>query len=693
MLRLLLPLIVGIFLADACWPFFTPAIFQVCFIAFGLSLSSLLGIAFLRRGFFRELFAPLLYICLGLIGFGLTALALHKASFSFTDRQEGYAVLIMQTPEEKERSILCKSVIEAHFTVEGEMLADETHGKTFLLYLAKDFSSLQLRKGDRLLVYARLSPASNNGIPKEFDYPRYLLHQGVSGTAYVAGGNWEKVGHTDDNSWLNKLQQFRNRVTERYADLGFKGDELAILSALTVGEKSDLSEDIKEIYSIAGSSHVLAISGLHLGLIYAILWFLFTPLWHANRRLRVPLTFAILASLWLYAAMVGFPASLVRSAIMFSLIGISSLMVEKPHSFNTLATAAFLMLLVRPIWLFEVGFQMSFAAVFAIVWLQPKLSALIPVKNRMLRWIRDLLSLSIAAQVGVAPIIMYYFHRFSVHFLLSNLFIVPMVTLVMYVAVLMLLLTPFPLIQQQVAYGLNVLLKVQNAGLECISSLPMASIDRIWIDRMEVVGCYLLVWLVYRFVRQRTAPRLIVALSVALLLFGYHVGAGYVRSPQRSIVFYNVRGCPAVHCIANARHSWIAASDSMQQVVRLCKQASPFWMWQRMSEPAVLTASSLESQVFQDNQIVAFAGVRIGLLNDNRWRYKESSHRIRLDYLYVSSGFQGRLEELLQLFDVGEVIIDSSLSDFYRNRLELACAERDIPVHRMSEEGILKFEL
>jgi len=377
MLRLLLPMMIGIGIADFTWPYL-PAVSPYFWIGiFAVLLAVLVVSSLSHKSLFRRLFALVFPICMGSLGFALTIMSLQKVSFPFPNEQEGYAVLIQETPEEKERSILCQSVIESHFSTQGEPLDDATHGKTFLLYLAKDSAAFLLKKGDRLLVHARLSPAVNNGIPEEFDYPRYLRHKGICGTAYVPSGRWERVGHHEDKSLMGKIQLFRERIIDRYVELGFEGDELAILSALTVGEKSDLSEDIKEVYSIAGSSHVLAISGLHLGLIYAILWFLFTPLWRVNRQLKVPLTFVILIFLWVFAAMVGFPTSVVRSVIMFSLIGLSTLLTEKPHSINTLATAAFLMLLVRPMWLFDVGFQMSFAAVFAIVWLQPWLSSLL----------------------------------------------------------------------------------------------------------------------------------------------------------------------------------------------------------------------------------------------------------------------------------------------------------------------------
>lgn len=147
------------------------------------------------------------------------------------------------------------------------------------------------------------------------------------------------------------------------------------------------------------------------------------------------------------------------------------------------------------------------------------------------------------------------------------------------------------------------------------------------------------------------------------------------------IVFYNVRGCPAVHLVSGLEESYIVASDSLQQVDQLIRQADPYWMRRNLAVPPVRTI---------ENQIVSFHGKRICLVNDDRWRKKASAQKLPIDYLYVSSGYRGTLEELCTLFNVHEVIVDSSLSDYYRERLERECREKHIPLRRMSSEGILE---
>ena len=674
LLRLLLPLMLGIVLADAFYQ--SLATFQGYLIGITLLSFILLFISLWR---FKGWFVLFLNLTVMGIGMLLTGRWLEKSHFPFSEESAAYQILIEEQPEEKPRSILCKSLL---LNGDSTLLA-EGLPKNFLFYLAKDSASFQLTKGDTLWVYAHLEPVTQSGIPDAFDYGRYLRRKGICGSAYVASGHWQLVGHQSSSSFMDRMEMVRERLKDRYRELGFQGDELALLTALTVGEKEELSEEIREVYSASGASHVLAISGLHIGLLYAILWMFFIP-WRKNRKLKVVSVFIVIGVLWAFAALTGFPISVVRSVIMFSLIGVSNLLQEKPHTLNTLSTAAFLMLLFRPLWLFEVGFQMSFAAVASIVVLHPKLSSLWEVNHRALRWICDLLSVSIAAQIGVAPIVAFYFHRFSVYFLLTNFWVIPMVSLVMYVAVFMLVLMPFPAIQQWVALLEMKLIHLQNTVLEEISQWPMATIDRIWLTIIEVFAWYVVVWFCYRFFQRHTAHRTLSALAGLLLLIGGHWGLSQYAAMRPSISFYNVRGCPAVHLVSDLDASWVVASDSLLQVDQLLKQVDPYWMHRQLAVPQVLTS---------DNQIVSFYGKRICLVNDDRWRRKSSSQKLPIDYLYISSGYRGTLEELVSLFDVQEVIVDASLSDFYRQRLEQECLEKRIPLHRLASEGIIEIPI
>lgn len=366
------------------------------------------------------------YLFLGGTGLCLMSWQQGKTAFPFSGKPAVYRVCIREHPEERERSILCRVVLLGE--VEQDAVTGCPRNHLFLAYFPKDSATATLRSGDELLVSTRLVPPANNDNPDEFDYARYLRRKGYSGTAYVADGHWRKTGHNASRTVSQVALDYRAKVVGLYRSLGFEADELAVLSALTVGDKEELSDDIVETYSVSGASHVLALSGLHIGFLYALLLFVLRPLWRRWRRLKPLLLLLLVLFLVSFAFFTGLSSSVVRSVVMFSLLAFAGLQPEKPLTLNTLAATAFLMLLCKPAWLFDVGFQLSFSAVTAIVLVQPKLYALWKVDNCFLRYLWGLMTVSVAAQLGTAPLVIVYFSRFSTHFLLTNLWVIPMVS-------------------------------------------------------------------------------------------------------------------------------------------------------------------------------------------------------------------------------------------------------------------------
>lgn len=688
LMRLLLPLVCGIVCADssqALRGLGAETLWVVCFLSCCLAGLSV----YLQRFWFGRLFPLFLYLSLFLLGATVTSRAWSKSDYAFSGTYETFWVRLVDQPQEKPRSVLCHSLLLERRDSSGIYPLE----KEFLLYLAKDSQSLALVKGDELLVHVRLAPPVLSGIPDEFDYPRYLYRKGICGTGYVPADSWRLTGHKMGQTWADRLGDVRRRLMERYRQLGFQGDELALLSALTVGVRDDLSDEVREVYSVTGAAHTLALSGLHIGVLYAVLWLLFSPLWRMYGKLKIPCMLVVVSLLWMFAALTGFPVSVVRSVAMFSLIGLSSLGHERPHTLNTLAAAAFFMLLFRPLWLFEAGFQMSFAAVACIALFYKRLAALLPMNGKLMRRLRDLFLISLCASVGVAPLIAFHFHRFSVYSLLTSLWVVPMLSLVIYGAVLMLLLTPFPEVQQWVAMGENFLLREQLHWLESVSRWPGATVDGIYLSLWEVGLFYAVVWCGWCFSKNRTARRFLLFLTFAFLLLAGRLPVFRPSMPAPGLAFYNVRDCAAVHCIGAGGTSWIASADTLQNTDRLKQLLRPHWLKTGLAEPVVLAGDFRSETVELENQIVTFSGKRICLLTDGRWRQKQAEHRLYVDFLYVSSGYRGMLEEVLELFEVGEVVLDASLTDFYRNRMQQSAKELDIPVHDLAEIGLLEVPL
>lgn len=649
----------------------------------------MLGICY--RYSFHRLYGAVVFLFLFCTGGTLVSRQLEQTQFAFTHRPSAYRVTLCESPEVKEHSILYRGRLEAE--VRNDTLAPYARNPEFLLYFPKDTAAYTLRRGDEVLVYTRLSPPANNGIPDEFDYARYLLRRGVSGTAYIAAGHWRVIGHQENRTLRQAASDYRQKVLSLYRRLGFRGDELAVLSALTVGDKEELDEEMFETYSVAGAAHVLAISGLHVGCLYMLLFFPFSLLWKRWRWTKPGLLLLIILLLWSFAFFTGLSPSVVRSVTMGSLLALSAFQSEKLLTMNTLAVTAFLMLMLHPVWLFDVGFQLSFLSVAAILTIQPVLFGLWKVRNRFLRYVWGLVTVSVAAQVGAAPLIMLYFSRFSTHFLLTNLCIIPLVTLVMYTSLLLLLLTPFPAVQQVVATVLDSLVRTQNAVLRWIERLPFASVDNIWVDAWCVLLLYVCLLLTYRALSRRTVAAVYMALFALLAGASYYSFDYWSHLPRRSLAFCNVRGCPVVHCMTAHSRSWLVCADSLPDIPRLQRSLSPYWNHCHIEIPTVVKGDISGPAISVSNKILFYGGKRVCLLADNRWRNKRAEVPMPVDYLYVSRGYKGDIKELTPLFAIGTVVIDVSLSDYYRKRIISNCISLGIPYLSLSEKGYLRILL
>ena len=290
----------------------------------------------------------------------------------------------------------------------------------------------------------------------------------------------------------------RAKLLDRLSESGVDGSVYAVVAAMTLGDKSQLTKELRDTYAVSGASHILALSGLHLGIIYTLLSLLLS-----RRRWQVISQVVIIVCIWLFVFLVGMSASVVRSAVMITVYALLSLGHRDKMSVNTLAFAAIVMLLFNPKSLFDVGFQLSFMAVLAILLFYPLFESVWSQQflfgHRLFRWLWTTLAVSCAAQIGVAPLIAYYFGRFSCYFLLTNLVVVPAATLILYLSLLVLLIP-------SLAYLLVYIVDALNQLLLWITMLPGASIEGLHPTLLQVWMTYVIIGAVYGLLIRRTSP-------------------------------------------------------------------------------------------------------------------------------------------------------------------------------------------
>ena len=261
---------------------------------------------------------------------------------------------------------------------------------------------------------------------------------------------------------------------------------------MALGDKSRITNDLRDIYSISGASHVLALSGLHLGIIYMLL-----SLVLGSRRRSVLREVLIILGIWSYALFTGLSPSVVRASLMITVYSFVGLVGRDRMSLNALSFTAIVMLLSNPLCLYDVGFQMSFLAVMAILVFHKPLYALVPAafleQHRWVKWVWAMVVVSCSAQLGVAPLTAYYFGRFSTYFLLTNFFVIPLATVILYLTAMLFASAVVPPLMPWVAKALAMVVGWQNTLATWVASLPGSSVEHIHIGRIQLLLVYVVI--------------------------------------------------------------------------------------------------------------------------------------------------------------------------------------------------------
>lgn len=362
-------------------------------------------------------------------------------------------------------------------------------GSKVLLYLQKDSMEMPVM-GDILLVQTKIK---RGGILGDFDYGLYLRRQGIVGSCWANRSNWQTIGHKEIKGIRTLARHYQHALNERYRQLGIDGKELGILSAMTLGYREELDEDVQQAFSASGAMHVLAVSGLHTGIVWGIVVWLLTlggwrkPLYE-ERCKRWGLNICAIVLIWGYAFITGLSPSVMRSALMLSFWSLSGLFEKYTSKWNPLLAAAVIILLINPLALWSVSFQLSFAAVASIMLIGSKLQQVVVIRVRGLQYLGGLLLVSIAAQIGTLPLTLHYFGQTSNYFALTNLIVVPMSGLLLILGFSTLLFS-WCIVGEWLASATKWWTWVMREAVEWIECLPYST-TQMSLSEWGMVGLY-----------------------------------------------------------------------------------------------------------------------------------------------------------------------------------------------------------
>jgi len=668
--RLLLPFIIGIFLYQYVelfrWSLFALFILSCSFIL----LSFLIRTPKLQFQF-RWLFGCGISLFMLTLAYSLSNKHENKKVFDHLHQKGIYRVELTAAPIEKANSYLCRVKVIQYFDSNALTPVRGTAN----LYFQKDSAASKLLFGDRLFVEAEFVPPEKALNPDGFDYGAYLNRQGIGATSYISSGSWQITDRNSDFSIQREADKCRNYLLNVYRNFGIQGDEFAVLAALTLGYTDALEPDLRKSYSATGAMHILSVSGLHVGVVYLVLAFLFGFM-NKNQRQKVFKTILITLLLWLYAFLTGLSPSVMRATLMFSFVALATCFERKSQIYNTIFMSAFFMLIFNPNFLYDVGFQLSYSAVLSIIYFQPIVAKLYTANNKISRFIWDLFSVSIAAQLGTTPFTLYYFHQFPNYFLLTNLVAIPLSTVVIYLAMGLLMVSFVPYLSIAMAYLLKGSLWLLNFLIVWIQHLP-GSLSHISVDVRQMLVLFIAIFCLSSYFYNKKFAALFVGLLSLLLACVFNLSVNYQTLTSKRMIVYAGQKNTHVNFI-NRNHNYVFTTDSTEAE----RIAGSFWQNQKLENPHYL----IKNNWFSDN-FACFEGLRIFIMTDDSLKMKMTSTPLELDYLIIGNRLKPKIENVLECVHPQKIIVDKNISKWYSESIKKACKTRKIGFYSVAEKG------
>ena len=407
-----------------------------------------------------------------------------------------------------------------------------------LLYFQKDSAIKAIRVGDKLLIHTKLSFIEPPKNPYQFNYQKFMKRKGFFLTGYVGERNWiyQKTGRTKTvHRYASFVQQF---LSNKLVASGMSGAEYSVAAAILLGNDETLEPELRASYAATGVSHILCVSGMHVGVIFMIISFLLKPL-DCYLKTRYLKNVILLVAVWAYANITGLAPSVTRSAAMFTFVITGTFLQRKTNIFHSLFASLFILLIFNPLLLFELGFQLSYLAVFGIVLFQNVVSRWAHPKTKAGNYLWNLISVSIAAQIATSPIAIFYFGQFPNYFLLTNLLVIPFSFVITIMGVATLLFSFNSFISNGLGFVLRIGVHAMNEIVQCIEKLPGALTTNISINIYQVILLYMIIVFLYVF-RKNIKQQFIFSMLILNIFLLIHTIDIIRKKSHIEIVSYDI---------------------------------------------------------------------------------------------------------------------------------------------------------
>lgn len=549
----------------------------------------------------------------------------------------------------------------------------------FIAYFAKDSLSEKLKYGDRIILNKPLQAIKNSGNPGGFDYAQYLAFQQIYHQVYLKKNEWILLKGDRTTAMKNALFNSREYVLKTIENYIVGTNQSGLAKALLVGYRVDLEKDLVQAYSNAGVVHLIAISGLHMALIYGLLYWIAMKIpW--LRRSTITRTLSILLCLWFFAFLTGAPASVMRAAVMFSFIAAGSLFKKNSSIFNSLSISAFVLLCFNPYLLWNVGFQLSYLAVLGIVILQKPIFNWFYFKNKIPNYIWEIASVSISAQIFTIPICFYYFHQLPLLFIIANIIAIPLATLALWGLIALACVAPFPYVAEFFGKIISGILWLMNHSVLLINKIPFALWENVYLSFWSTIVLYgvfagFMYWLI-----RKNMTALKTALVFTLIFMIMITWQKWVAYNQRTIIVYNIPSQNAIDFIYGNRYRSVADPDVQSNKLLYNFHLKPLRIKLQANK------NDYKNEVFfSSDNLYKFFDKRLVII-DTLIHYQTPA-KLEVDFIILTQNPRVKIADLLAYYDCDQFIFTASNPMWKIGEWKKECEELLLHFHSVAEQG------
>ncbi len=616
----------------------------------------------------------------------------RDSHFSKFQDYGGYLLLeVIEQPSEKTNSWQVIAKVKRVITNKNDA---KVSGR-LMLYLQKDSLASQVSYGDLLLIENNFQEIGEPKNPGEFNYRRFLSYSNIFHQAYRASGQWQATAQNEGLLLIRWALTARQKALESFEN-HLSGQEFAVVSALLLGFSEYLDEDLRREFVGAGAMHILCVSGLHVGIIFLVLKFMFSFLNKVPRG-RIIQTVLIILLIWFYAAITGFSPSVLRACTMFSFVALGQSFRRATNIYNTLAASAFVLIIADPYIITRIGFQLSYLAVLAIVALQPFIYRQLHFKNYLLDKAWAIITVSLAAQLATGPLALFYFNQFPNYFLVTNLIVIPLASLIIYSALLTLALSPIAFLGMLAGKVLFGFVYIMHQSVKFIEGLPYSTSSNVFLSLPETLGIFMVLILVSLYFMQNRPKALFIALGF-LLLISISVSTRSIQSLQNEkMVVYHVNNCSAIDFVSGRESVFLMCetlkNDPPKVNFHLNENRVRYGI--RLVRPVSLQTGEepfANGTLYRRGPFLRFGQLNIFIIDKSPLR-EIPDLGMPIHYLIVSQHSRIDPQNALEALKPQKVIVDGSNTTWSTLRWEEACKQAGIEVWPVRTKGAYVAEL